>query len=56
MLRLIELFGEDWVMFGVDNLFAGSFESVNVAFEAFGKDTLLSEKIMYCNAAAPWFI
>jgi len=51
MLRLIELFGEDRVMFGVDRPFAGSAESVQVAFEAFGKGTPLSEKIMYRNAA-----
>jgi len=51
MLRLVELFGEDRVLFGVDHPFAGSPESVKVAFEAFGKGTALSEKVMYRNAA-----
>lgn len=49
--ELVELFGEDRVLFGVDRPFGGTKESVEVAFEAYGKGTELSEKVMYANAA-----
>lgn len=51
MRTLVELFGEDRVLFGVDRPFGMTKESVDVAFEAFGKGTPLSEKVMYRNMA-----
>lgn len=51
MSMLVELFGEDRVLFGVDRPFGGTLESVEAAFRAFGKGTVLSEKVMYTNAA-----
>lgn len=51
MRMLVDLFGEDRVVFGVDRPFGGSLESVEAAFAAFGKGSELSEKIMYSNIA-----
>lgn len=51
MRMLVELFGEDRVLFGVDRPFGGTQASVETAFEAFGKGTELSEKVMYANMA-----
>jgi hypothetical protein len=51
MKKLVRLFGEDRVLFGVDRPFARTDSSVEICFEAFGKWTPLSEKIMYTNAA-----
>lgn len=49
MRKLVDLFGEEHVLFGVDRPFGATRDSVNTAFAAFGKDTALSEKIMYSN-------
>ncbi|GGG11455.1 amidohydrolase family protein [Paenibacillus aceti] len=51
MREMVRLFGEDRVLFGVDRPFGKTSSSVNVAFEAFGKGTSLSEKVMYSNTA-----
>lgn len=51
MCKLVDLFGEDRVLFGVDRPFGGTLESVETAFAAFGKGTELSEKVMYTNTA-----
>jgi predicted TIM-barrel fold metal-dependent hydrolase len=51
MKELVRLFGEDRVLFGVDRPFGRTQNSVEVAFEAFGKGTPLSEKVMFTNAA-----
>lgn len=51
MKKLVRLFGEDRVLFGVDRPFSRTDSSVETCFEAFGRWTALSEKIMYTNAA-----
>jgi predicted TIM-barrel fold metal-dependent hydrolase len=51
MRQLVELFGEDRVLFGVDRPFGRTDCSVQTAFKAFGKYTPLSERVMYTNAA-----
>ena len=51
MRMLVELFGEDRVLFGVDRPFGGTQAAVKTAFEAFGEGTELSEKVMYANMA-----
>jgi len=51
MKMLVDLFGEDRVIFGVDRPFGLSDCSVKAAFEAFGEGTPLSEKVMYMNMA-----
>ncbi|SHF92314.1 hypothetical protein SAMN05444362_11237 [Dysgonomonas macrotermitis] len=51
MKKLVKVFGEDRVLFGVDRPFSRTDTSVEICFEAFGQWTALSEKIMYTNAA-----
>jgi hypothetical protein len=51
MREMVRLFGEDRVLFGVDRPFGRTQNSVEAAFEAFGKDTPLSEKVMFANVA-----
>lgn len=51
MKKLVKLFGEDRVLFGVDRPFGRTDSSVEICFEAFGQWTALSEKIMYTNSA-----
>jgi predicted TIM-barrel fold metal-dependent hydrolase len=51
MGMLVELFGVDRVLFGVDRPFGLTLNSVEAAFSAFGKGTEVSEKVMYGNMA-----
>lgn len=52
MAEMVKLFGEDRVLFGVDRPFGTPVNAVEAAFEAFGKGTELSEKVMYSNMAS----
>ncbi|MBO0475745.1 amidohydrolase family protein [Vagococcus sp. DIV0080] len=49
--EMIELFGEDRVLFGVDRPFAKSSSSLEAVLEAVGDNDALAKKILYTNTA-----